>query len=58
MPGIWNINSVYNVGSKKLSSKLTFEVGEKFAGRVMRISQNKGEFTIKLLDGWLNSMKI
>ncbi len=52
MPGIWNINSVYNVGSKKLSSKLTFEVGEKFAGRVMRISQNKGEFTIKLLDGW------
>ena len=52
MPGIWNINSVYNVGAKKLSSKLTFEVGEKFAGRVMRISQNKGEFTIKLLDGW------
>ena len=52
MPGIWNINSVYNVGSKKLSSKLTFEVGEKFAGRVIRISQNKGEFTIKLLDGW------
>lgn len=52
MPGIWNINSVYNVGSKKLSSKLTFEVGEKFSGRVMRISQNKGEFTIKLLDGW------
>ncbi|MNM37516.1 hypothetical protein D3C81_482530 [compost metagenome] len=52
MPGIWNINSVYNVGSKKLSSKLTFEVGEKFAGRVMRISQNRGEFTIKLLDGW------
>lgn len=52
MPGVWNINSVYNVGAKKLSSKLTFEVGERFSGRIIKLAEGKGEFTIKLLDGW------
>ncbi|MBL4933942.1 hypothetical protein [Clostridium paridis] len=52
MPGVWNINSVYSVGAKRLSSKLTFEVGEKFSGRIIKNSDGKGEFTIKLLDGW------
>lgn len=51
MPGIWNINNGYNINSKKISSKLTFEVGEKFTGRVVAKGEDK-DVTIKLSDGW------
>lgn len=51
MPGIWNVNNGYNVNSKKISSKLTFEVGEKFTGRVVAKGDGK-DVTIKLSDGW------
>lgn len=51
MPGIWNINNGYNVNTKKISSKLTFEVGERFTGRVVAKGDNK-DITIKLSDGW------
>ena len=51
MPGIYNVNNVYNVNTKKISSKLTFEVGERFTGRV--VSKGDGnDVTIKLSDGW------
>lgn len=51
MPGIWNINNGYNVNTKKISSKLTFEVGERFTGRV--VSKGDGnDVAIKLADGW------
>jgi len=51
MPGIWNINGGYNVNTKKVSSKLTFEVGERFTGRVVAKGDGK-DVTIKLADGW------
>ncbi len=51
MPGIWNINNGYNVNTKKVSSKLTFEVGERFTGRVVAKGDSK-DITIKLSDGW------
>lgn len=51
MPGIWNVNNGYNVNSKKISSKLTFEVGEKFTGRVVSKGEDR-DVTIKLSDGW------
>lgn len=51
MPGIWNVNNGYNINSKKISSKLTFEVGEKFTGRVVAKGEDK-DVTIKLSDGW------
>jgi hypothetical protein len=51
MPGIWNINGGYNVNTKKVSSKLTFEVGERFTGRVVAKGEGK-DVTIKLADGW------
>ncbi|GFZ33911.1 hypothetical protein CSC2_44370 [Clostridium zeae] len=52
MPAIWNVNNVYNTGNKKMSSKLTFEVGEKFSGRVVKSLDDKNEVMIKLIDGW------
>lgn len=51
MPGIWNINNGYNVNTKKVSSKLTFEVGERFTGRIVDKGDGK-DVTIKLADGW------
>ncbi|NME82932.1 flagellar hook-length control protein FliK [Clostridium sp. SM-530-WT-3G] len=51
MPGIWNINNGYNINSKKISSKLTFDIGEKFTGRVVSKGEGK-DVTIKLSDGW------
>lgn len=51
MPGVWNVNNGYNVNSKKISSKLTFEVGERFTGRVVSKGDGK-DVTIKLADGW------
>ncbi|WP_294400954.1 flagellar hook-length control protein FliK [uncultured Clostridium sp.] len=51
MPGIWNINNGYNMNTRKVSSKLTFEVGEKFTGRIVDKGDGK-DVTIKLADGW------
>jgi len=51
MPGVWNVNSGYNINTKKVSSKLTFEVGERFTGRVVAKGDSK-DITIKLSDGW------
>lgn len=51
MPGIWNVNNGYNVNTKKISSKLTFEVGERFTGRVVAKGDGK-DVSIRLADGW------
>ena len=57
MPGIWNINNAYNINTKKVSSKLTFEVGERFTGRVVSKGDGK-DVTIKLSDGWQFSAEL
>lgn len=50
MPGIFNVTNGYTNNTKKISSKLTFDVGEKFSGRIVKNSD--GEVKIRLLDGW------
>ncbi|PRR83030.1 hypothetical protein [Clostridium vincentii] len=51
MPAIWNIGNVSEASNKKVSSKLTFEVGESFKGRI--VSKGEGnEVVVKLSDGW------
>ena len=57
MPAIWNVNNGYGINNKKVSSKLTFEVGEKFAGRISS-SSDDNEVTVKLTDGWEFSAKL
>ena len=51
MPGIYNVNNGYANNNKKISSKLTFEVGEKFTGRVVDKGDGK-DIIIRLSDGW------
>lgn len=50
MPGIFNVNNGYTNSTKKISSKLTFDVGEKFSGRIVKNSN--GDISVRLLDGW------
>ncbi|OBR91846.1 hypothetical protein B5S50_12455 [Clostridium sp. 001] len=58
MPGIWNINSSYNVDNKRISTKLSFEVGERFSARILDLKKSTGEILLKLLDGWQFSAEI
>lgn len=51
MPGVWNVGNGYNLNSKKISRKLSFEAGEQFTGRVVSKGEGK-DITIKLADGW------
>lgn len=50
MPGILNVGNSYSPNNKKITSKLTFDVGEKFSGKVIKGDNN--EVTIRLTDGW------
>ena len=38
MPGIFNVGNNYNVNNKRISSRLTFDVGEKFSGKIIKES--------------------
>ena len=51
MPGIFNIGNNYNINNKKISSKLTFGIGEKFSGKIIK-KEGSEEATIRLIDGW------
>lgn len=51
MAGIYNIGNVYNSNNKKVSSKISFDVGDKFSGKIVKVGEGN-EVLIKLLDGW------
>ncbi|MDV4150019.1 hypothetical protein R0131_04135 [Clostridium sp. AL.422] len=51
MPGVFNIGNSYNVNNKRISSKLTFDIGEKFSGKIIK-KEGSNEVTIRLIDGW------
>ncbi|MDY3828892.1 MAG: hypothetical protein SOZ71_08955 [Clostridium sp.] len=51
MPSVWNINRKVNTNQNKMSSKLTFEVGEKFKGKILGKGEGK-DVIIRLSDGW------
>ncbi|MBV4432181.1 hypothetical protein KM803_12710 [Clostridium tyrobutyricum] len=52
MAGIWNVNSVYNVNNKKISTKLFFDIGEKFSAKVVKTEDGSGNILLKRSDGW------
>lgn len=51
MPAIWNVGNTHGYNEKKISSKLTFEEGETFKGRIVGKGDDEGVL-IKLIDGW------
>ena len=52
MAGIWNINGIYNVNTKKITSKISFEVGQVFLARITDLSEDQKQILLKMLDGW------
>ena len=50
MPSIFNVGNGYVNHTKKIESKLSFNVGEKFSGRIVKNSD--GEVSVRLPDGW------
>ena len=57
MAGIWNINSTYNVNSKKIFSKLNFELGQVFAAKVIKVNDNS-TVLLRMRNGWQFSAQI
>lgn len=57
MPTIFNVGNSYNINNKKISSKITFESGERFSGRIIK-KDDTNEVTIRLRDGWEFSAEI
>lgn len=52
MAGIGNIVGYYNVNPKRISNKLSFEVGQIFSAKVIAASELNKEIILRLLDGW------
>lgn len=52
MAGIGNIVGAYNINPKRISSKLSFEVGQVFAAKIVATSDLNKELILRLLDGW------
>lgn len=51
MPTINNIGNYNKTSDRKISSKLTFKVGENFKGKIIAKGEGK-EVTIRMMDGW------
>jgi hypothetical protein len=58
MAGISNIIGAYNVNPKRVSSKLSFEVGQVFAAKIVSSGDLNRELILKLLDGWQFTAKL
>lgn len=52
MAGISNIIGAYNINPKRVSSKLSFEVGQVFSAKIVSADEMNKEIILKLLDGW------
>lgn len=58
MAGILNINSNYNINSNKIKGKISFEIGQIFAARIVSLEETGQDVLLKLLDGWQFSAKL
>lgn len=52
MAAVWNINGVNNPDLKKFSGKISFDIGQIFLARIIKMSDNNEEVLLRLLDGW------
>ena len=52
MSGIWNVNGAYNINLKRLTNKLSFQIGEVFLARVINLGEENEDTLLRLLDGW------
>lgn len=58
MAGIHNIIGAYNINPRRVSSKLSFEIGQVFAAKIVSANELNKELILKLLDGWQFAAKL
>lgn len=59
MAGIVNINGNYNINlNNKIKGKISFEIGQVFAARMVSLEETGQDVLLKLLDGWELSAKL
>ncbi|MBM7870545.1 hypothetical protein JOC70_002030 [Clostridium pascui] len=58
MAGILNIDNNYNINSSKIKGKISFEIGQVFAARIVSLEETGQDILLKLLDGWQFSAKL
>jgi uncharacterized protein YutE (UPF0331/DUF86 family) len=58
MAGISNIIGTYNLNPKRVTSRLSFEVGQVFAAKIMSTGELNKELILRLLDGWQFTAKL
>lgn len=58
MAGIWNVNNVYNLNSKRITNTLSFQLGEIFLARIISLDEGNEEALLRLIDGWQFSAKL
>lgn len=51
MAGIWNVNGIYDVNTKNITSKLSFDIGEMFLAKILSMDAKNSEILIRLIDG-------
>ncbi|MDF2881329.1 MAG: hypothetical protein K0R54_1886 [Clostridiaceae bacterium] len=52
MAAVWNVNSINSPDLKKFSGKISFDIGQVFLARIIKLSDNNNEVLLRLLDGW------
>jgi hypothetical protein len=58
MAGPINVNSNFNLNTKRVMSKLSFELGETFMARIVNLDEKGSELLLKLLNGWQFNAKL
>ena len=52
MSGIGNINNIYNPDSKRITNRLSFQLGETFLASIITLDEVNEEVLLRLMDGW------
>lgn len=52
MAGIGNINNIYNPDSKRITNRLSFQLGETFLASIITLDEVNEEVLLRLMDGW------
>lgn len=58
MAGIRDVGSLNNLNVKKVPGKLSFDVGEVFSAKVLKMDVGNSEVVLKLIDGWQFNAKM
>lgn len=58
MSGIWNISGSTNVEPKKITSKLSFDIGDVFLAKITGKDDSTQMIEIKTADGWKFQAKL